>query len=456
MNRLNRLPLPALAGCLLIGEQALAKGFIEDSQGTLYLRNFYFNQDNRDGFDGQTEEWGQGLRLDLQSGFTEGTVGAGIDAIGLLGLRLDSGGRAGKAGQSRTPSALFPLEHDGSPRDEFSSLGLTGKLRVANSEARYGTLIPRLPVLKANDGRLLPQTFEGGQLSIREIESLSLTAGQIWSAKGRTQSHREDLSINGANSPRRSGAGVTAAPARDSDSFNFAGLDYQWSENLLAQYYQGHLQDFYRQHFLGLNHGLPLGAGTLKSDLRYFHTDSSGKNASAAGRAAGYTAAGFFGANNGDSGTTRGEVDNRTWSALFTWTLDAHAFSGGYQRLSGRSNFIQPNQGNGSDLYLITDRQLNSFSRAGERTWLGQYNLDFAPYGLPGLSSSVAYLKGTGIRSSRGDLKEWERDFTLAYVVQGGPAKGLGLTWRNASLRSQASNDADQNRVFLTYSLPLF
>ncbi|MNG24797.1 Porin-like protein NicP precursor [compost metagenome] len=68
----------------------------------------------------------------------------------------------------------------------------------------------------------------------------------------------------------------------------------------------------------------------------------------------------------------------------------------------------------------------------------------------------MAYLKGTGIRSSRGDLKEWERDLTLAYVVQGGSAKGLGLTWRNASLRSQAASDLDQNRVFLTYSLPLF
>ena len=74
---------------------------------------------------------------------------------------------------------------------------------------------------------------------------------------------------------------------------------------------------------------------------------------------------------------------------------------------------------------------------------------------VAGLSSSVAYLKGSEIRSERGRLKEWERDFTLAYVLQSGPAKGLGITWRNASLRSQASTDADQNRLFLTYSLPL-
>ncbi|MCP6412391.1 OprD family porin, partial [Klebsiella pneumoniae] len=75
---------------------ALAAGFLDDSQANLALRNFYFNQDNREGRSGETEEWGQGLRLDYQSGFTQGTFGFGLDAIGLLGLRLDSGGRAGK------------------------------------------------------------------------------------------------------------------------------------------------------------------------------------------------------------------------------------------------------------------------------------------------------------------------------------------------------------------------
>ncbi|MGQ7815847.1 OprD family porin [Metapseudomonas furukawaii] len=452
---MHPIPRSILLALAMGSGPALAAGFLDDSQANLALRNFYFNQDNREGRSGETEEWGQGLRLDYQSGFTQGTFGFGLDAIGLLGLRLDSGGRAGKPGQSRTPSALFPLEHDGSPRDEYSSLGLTAKVRYSASEARFGTLIPRLPVIKANDGRLLPQTFEGAQLTVREVEDLTLLAGRLRKAKGRSQSHRDDLSINGANSPRKAGDAVSAAPARHSDAFDFFGLDYQLTRQLQAQYYLGQLEDFYRQHFLGLNHAQGLPLGTLKTDLRYFHTRALGKNASRSGRAEGYTAAGYYGDGNDDSGRHRGEVDNRTWSALVTWSHGPHALSGGYQRLSGRSNFIQPNQGNGGDLYLITDRQLNSFARAGERTWLTQYSLDFAPWGLPGLSSSVAYLKGSEIRSERGRLKEWERDFTLAYVLQSGPAKGLGITWRNASLRSQASTDADQNRLFLTYSLPL-
>src|SRR5262245_20191887 len=68
---------------------------VADSQANLNLRNFYFNNDFRDrpGSAGQskTEEWAQGFMLNFASGYTEGTVGVGLDAIGLVGLTLDSG-----------------------------------------------------------------------------------------------------------------------------------------------------------------------------------------------------------------------------------------------------------------------------------------------------------------------------------------------------------------------------
>lgn len=49
-----------------------------------------------------------------------------------------------------------------------------------------------------------------------------------------------------------------------------------------------------------------------------------------------------------------------------------------------------------------------------------------------------------------------ERDSDLRYVLQGGPLKGLGLVWRNATYRSAFSRDIDENRLYLTYELPLF
>ena len=71
-----------------IAQQAGAAGFIEDSKATLGLRNFYINTDNREGTanPSRNEEWGQGFDLRFISGYTQGTVGFGLDAIGLLGI----------------------------------------------------------------------------------------------------------------------------------------------------------------------------------------------------------------------------------------------------------------------------------------------------------------------------------------------------------------------------------
>ncbi|PKM33829.1 MAG: outer membrane porin, OprD family [Gammaproteobacteria bacterium HGW-Gammaproteobacteria-12] len=462
--RKTSLALAVAASTLGLSQVAFAD-FIGDSKASLSMRNFYFDNDNRESqgdignaaYTGQQREWGQGFQLNYTSGFTEGTVGFGVDALGMLGVRLDGGGRSGKAGSDRTPGALFPLESNGSAVDDFSSLGLTGKVRISKTVAQIGTLQPKLPVVTFNDGRLLPQTFEGGQITSNEIDNLTLVVGQLEHAKGRTSSDAESLSVAGARRPDGTPVGTAAA---DSNKFYYGGADYKVNKDLLLQYYYGNLDDFYKQHFVGLIHNMELGAGSLKTDLRYFDTSDDGKNGSVAGRADGYVASGYYGRNALGSAITAGEIDNRTWSAFFTYSLEGHAISAGYQQVSGDSNFIQLNQGSipgqgGSTTYLITDRQITNFGRAGERTWIGQYGYDFAKVGVPGLTANVLYMKGDNIKSANGDLKEWERDFTLSYVLQDGAMKGLGFAWRNASLRSEAAADTDQNRLIVSYSLPL-
>lgn len=452
--RKTSLALAVAASTLGLSQVAVAD-FIGDSKASLTMRNFYFDNDVKNTVStGSTtsanyknnsaaREWGQGFILNYQSGFTEGTVGFGVDAVGMLGVRLDGGGRNTKAGRDRTPGQLFPLESDGSAVDEFSKGGLTGKVRVSKTEARIGTLMPKLPILTSNDGRLLPQMFEGGMITSNEIDNLTLTAGQIEHAVGRASSNSTSLSIDGR-----------PVGQADSNKFYFGGGDWKVTKDLTAQYYYANLDDFYKQHFAGLGHNLALGEGSLKTDLRYFRTTSDGKNGSAAGRAAGYTANTTFG-----DGT--GEVDNNTWSAAFTYTLQSHALMLGYQRVSENSNFVQLNQGGiegsaGASVYLLTDRLANSFTRAGERTTFGQYTYDFAGVGVPGLKASVAYLKGTNIQRANGEQnKEWERDVAVDYVLQDGALKGLGLGWRYGVLRGNAATDVDQNRLIVSYTLPL-
>ncbi|MES2820342.1 MAG: OprD family porin [Pseudomonadota bacterium] len=427
----------------LTAQQAGAAGFIDDSKATLGLRNFYINQDTRNADANTQEEWGQGFQFNYISGYTQGTVGVGVDAIGLLGLKLDSGkGRHYNPDSSRYSGTVFPTDENGRAVDDFSSLGLTGKVRLSKTEARLGTLQPKLPVVTFNDGRLLPQTFEGGQVTSTEIDNLTLVGGQLEHAKGRSSSSNEGLSIGGANN---------AKTGQFSNTFYFAGGDYKFGKDLIAQYYYGNLEDFYRQHVLGLTHSLALGEGALKSDLRYFNSGSDGKNGTLAGRTEGYKSSGYWEAGDAD----KGEVDNQTWSALFTYSLSGHALSAGYQQVSGDSAFPYLNQGDGATAYLITDRQIGKFASAGERTWLAEYGYDFASAGIPGLKATLSYLSGDSIDSADDDKQEWERDFRLDYALQDGPLKGLGVSWRNASLRGNAVADQDENRLILSYSLPL-
>lgn len=410
--------------------------FIGDSKAAFGIRNFYFNNDNRDGsaVPSKTEEWAQGFMLDYKSGYTDGAVGFGVDALGLMGVTLDSGkGR-------HVGSTMIPSASSNSAVDEWSRLGLTGKVKMSNTELRYGTLIPKLPILVANDGRLLPQSFEGGQITSSEFKDLTLTGGRIEHATGRGSTDQTGLAALGGT--------------HESNKFDFAGADWKVSKDLTAQYYYANLDNYYTQQFIGLIHTLAIAEGqSLKTDLRYFKTDSSGENSSGT---SGYRISGYT--KNGD-----GEIDNRTWSAALVYNLGGHAITAGYQSVSDGSSFTQLNQGSlvdkgagGTSLYLYTDRLIQSFTRAGERTSFGQYAYDFAALGVPGLKASVIYLSGDNIKTRSGeDQKEWERDISLDYVLQSGALKGVGIGWRNGKSNSQAARDQDQNRVFLSYSIAL-
>ncbi|UCR82077.1 OprD family porin [Pseudomonas chlororaphis] len=456
---MNKSTLALAVAVGVLAQQAGAAGFIEDSKATLGLRNFYINTDNRDadtkasGAQSKQEEWGQGFQLNFTSGYTQGTVGFGLDAIGLLGIKLDSGGGTNGASATSYGGTVFPSESNGKAVDNYSSLGLTAKAKISQTELKLGTLQPKLPVIVTNDGRMLPQTFQGGQITSNDIKDLTLVGGQIEHAKGRNSSNNEELSIAGAN--------AHTAAGRDSNKFIYGGGDYKITKDLTAQYYYGNLKDFYKQHFVGLLHNWAIGPGVLKSDLRYFNSRDDGAN----GHDSAYYTTGDYG-----TGITKGKVDNNLISGLFLYSVAGHTFGGGYQVSNGDSDFPWLNQGDGSSAYLTTDMQISKFARAGERTWQARYSYDFAKVGVPGLTAGVIYLRGDNIDTSGKEgsvlpqrtvsatnASEWERDLTVAYVIPEGPLKNLGLTWKNAMWRNDipGQRSQDENRLIVSYSIPL-
>ncbi|MBK5440445.1 OprD family porin [Pseudomonas sp. TH32] len=434
-----------------IAQQAGAAGFIEDSKATLGLRNFYINTDNRDGQPSSASntrnknaEWGQGFDLRFISGFTQGTVQFGVDAIGLYGVRLDSS-RAEHGNYNGTASGGTVFPSDGNEAvNDFASLGVTGKVKISQTVLKIGTLQPNNPVIKYNDGRLLPQTFQGGEIVSNDIKDLTLTAGQIEHAKGRNSSNNEGLSLAGANSSYANGF---------VNKFYYAGADYKITKDLTASYYYGELKDFYAQNFLGLVHNWAIGPGVLKSDLRYYRSRDNGAN----GDTSAYYTSGYYGGT-----TVKGKVDNDLYSYLALYSVNGHTFGGGYQYTKGDSDFPWLNQGDGSSNSTTTDMQIQKFARAGERTWQARYAYDFAKVGVPGLTAGIVYLRGSNIdtvasRVAVSGQTEWERDITLAYVVPQGPLKNLGVAWKNAMWRTgiPAVRDQDENRLIVSYSIPL-
>ena len=404
--------------------QAAFADFIGDSKATIEARNFYFNRDFRQGHtDGpklkqsKSEEWAQGFILRANSGFTEGTVGFGADAIGMFGFKLDSGD--GTAGSG----LLVPDASSNGSQDNNSDLAVAAKVKVSNSTLRVGQMQFKNAAIASSDGRLLPQVFEAGHLVSQEIDGLMFEAAHIREVNNRNSNDYEDISIIGGTE-----RGIKTTGGTTSDSFDFIGGTYKVSKDLTAGYYYSNLDELYKQHSFNAVHVLPLGdKQSLKTDLRYARSTDDGR---------------------------RSNVDNTAIGAMVTYGLGGHAFGLGYQKMSGDTGFAYLNN---TDPFLVNYVQISDFGNKDEKSYQARYDYNFASIGIPGLTFMTRYLTGDNVDRGRNlsEGKEWERNTELMYVFQEGALKNLGVRWRNASVRSNFANDLDENRLIVSYTLPL-
>ena len=214
---------------LCVGAHAQAAGFLEDSSAKVEARTVYFNRDFRDGHSSSSqgaskrEEAAQGFILNVQSGYTQGPVGFGVDALGMVGFKLDSS-------PADSNSGLLPSSgHD--PRgsaDQYAKLGLAGKVKVSDTVLRYGSMMPDMPLLKYNDGRLLPTMFHGAMLTSEEVRDLKFTLARLNQYTARDSTDRQDIRVHCKN--KRYACNIEA------DHFDLAGLDYRFNDRLSGQY----------------------------------------------------------------------------------------------------------------------------------------------------------------------------------------------------------------------------
>ena len=409
-------------------------GFVEGSHLTINTRNYYMNRDRRDIHTDDSKEWGQGFIGTFESGYTQGTVGFGLDVNAMFGLKLDGGG--GTDGSSILPYG----SGNGKAPGSFSTAGGTLKLRAFDTELKAGDLFLNNPVIAGGMTRMLPQTFRGVSLTNHSFDGWMIEGGQASFTKLYNQSGH-----------RRIGTSYGTLPANtDSQHLDWAGVSFSGIEGLTSNLYASELKDVWHQYYYDVEYTYALNnLVSLTPGLHYYHTQDTGQS-------------------------LLGDIDNNTYSLHFTLGVGNHSVTATYQRVNGNTPFDYITQGD--SVYLDNSQQYSDFNGPNERSWKLKYAYDFAGLGVPGLTSAVSYISGkTDLTkvdpNSRGysnwysadgkDAKHWERDIDLKYVVQGGKAKDLAvrLQWatnRGSNGYSAVDRDVDEYRVIVDYPINVF
>lgn len=443
-----RYPLK-LAACLALasfGGQALAAekntdGFIEGSTLDVLNRNFYFNRDNRDAAapthnprkaadNGYSEAWAHAVIARFESGFTQGTVGVGVDAFAMLGLKLDTGG--GRNG-GRSSFDVLPVDHDGQARDEYTKVGGAAKVRLFDTVLKVGDVFPVNPVVAAGDSRLLPESFRGATLENTSIKDLTLQAGRLHA-----------MSQPMSSGMRENFATFYGGPV-DSPWIAYGGGDYTLNEYASVSLFSSRLKDVWNQYYAGTSLSWPLGEQlALIGGFNYYKAVDEGRQ-------------------------RLGAFDNDIWSAKLGVRFGAHTLALTHQRNNGDDDFDYLRQAD--SIFLDNSIQYSDFNSPKERSWMLRYDLNFTSYGIPGLTFMTRYARGSGADYSNANQfymrtddngnpldnqKRWERDVEVKYVVQTGPAKDLSFRLRQATTRATAfESDLDETRVIIEYPLSI-
>ncbi|MFJ4546795.1 OprD family porin [Pseudomonas sp. NPDC088885] len=413
----SRLTLFALL-CGLSGT-ASASDFFDDAKTEILLRNFYLSNDYRSpspSGKNYKQEWAQGFIGTFSSGFTEGTLGFGIDAHAFSGFKLDGG-------RGHSGTGLLPVDSDGRSENNYSSAGGALKLKTSRTTLAFGEMTVETPVFDTSDKRLQPEYATGLLLNSREIDNLNVVAGHFTAFKNQdSSSGKGDFYGYGANT--------------EAGGISFIGADLFAESPLGAALYASDLSDTWRQYYGNLH----FKQSGLLLDANLYHTRDTGQ-------------------------ALAGAIDNTAFSLSGKYAFGPHAVMLGWQRVNGDTPFDFVG---GDSIYLANSIKYADFNGAHERSWQARYDLDLGAFGIPGLTLMTRYVTGDHIDGTHAPVggayqlqqgdggKHWERDIDMKYIVQSGAAKDLSVQLSHVSHRAneaQAGDDID--RLYLVIQYPL-
>src|SRR3990167_3336586 len=397
------------AAPLMAAAEEQADGFVEGSSLNILNRNFYMNRDFRKGQssntdNGYSEAWAHGIIGKFESGFTQGTVGFGIDAFAMLGLKLDTGdGRFGPGGSVN----LLPVNSDGEAEDNYSKVGGAVKARLFDTVVKVGDVFPMTPVVHYGDSRLLPESFRGVTVENTSFDGLTIQGGRLHAmSQPQVSTMRDEFATFYA--------GPVASPW-----VAYFGGDYSLNDNLSFSLYSSKLKDAWNQHYAGTSFTYPLtDSVSLFAGLNYYKAVDEGQQ-------------------------LLGEFDNDIYSGKVGVQFGAHSVALSHQRNNGDDDFDYLRQSD--SVFLDNSIQYSDFNSPKERSWMLRYDLDMASYGIPGLTFMTRYAQGTDADYSDANNVYMRRD-----------ADGNPLTDQKRWERSEEHTSELQSQSNLLYLLSLF
>ncbi|MDQ8952647.1 OprD family outer membrane porin [Acinetobacter rudis] len=423
MLKAQQLTLAVLIQATMISsaiasEQSEAKGFVEDAEASVLFRTGYLTRDKKNGVP-DTSSTAQTAIVDIDSGFTQGTVGFGVGFVGDASFKLGSNNHAG--------NNMIPKKSTtGTAYDTWARGGANVKARISNTTLRYGTQVLDIPVLASNTARLVPEYFTGTLLTSHEIENLEVIGGKF------TKNSLSDQ-INTDGQKLRS-AWVW-------------GAKYQFDDNLKAAYYGLDVKDKLDRHYINANYKIPF------ADKDSLTLDFSGYRTTFKPEASIYSATGPLGE----------DKTNNIWAVSGTYNQGPHTVMLAYQQNTGNVGYDYGGNGDGMQSIYLPNSYLSDFIGNREKSAQLQYNLDLGAFGVPGLNWTTAYVYGWNIHVADKDPNQLisdnatEREFfnQVKYTVQSGFAKGVNLRLRNSYYRASAAyqqayiGDTNEWRIFL-------
>lgn len=402
----------------MASSQSESKGFVEDASFDIFSRALYFNRDYKHGGDnsaasqsanpaGKRDETGLSLRLLMESGFTQGTVGVGFDAHSLSSLKLDSGRGTYGTGQ-------FGQTDSGRGDDTQTEVGGAIKFRISDTVLKYGNQFVASPVFSTDDSRLLPEVATGTYLVSNEIKDLELSAGRFTALSSQENTGRDVFGLT---------------------STNLVGANYQFTDNFSAGYHFADTEDYWKKHYINANYTIPFSdSQSLNFDLNAYRTKSQEKELGE-------------------------KVDNTLWSLAGAYNIGIHTFTLAYQQSSGDTAYSYGVDGNGT--VWVANAVTNEFWSEDEKSVQARYDIDMSEY-VSGLSLMARYVSGWNVTSDAGTGgKEHEMGIGAKYVFQDGAAKDLSMRLAVNHARGDKvanagpSNFGDFNevRVYIDYPL---